>query len=254
MIKVCYSGRLCNNLLQYAFARILHHCTGLALTSEPKHFDLQDEFPNVQDLPGERLATLGEFNDTVELALTPSEILVRAYVKNQGICLRGFWQKHYFYMPHRKEIRGWLQPRNDETMVQLKDDDWVLHVRHEDYLVSRVHLTYEYYRKILHQYEPKGHVYVIGKDLERPFLEQLHREFGAVYLTGTPLQDLNLLRKAKTIVCSNSSFAWVGQFLGDPTRVFIPHPARGYWSDAEQQRMFVPYSNHILVSDDNDNV
>lgn len=269
MIHVEYVGRFGNNLHQYALGRIIHEATGWQFSTYNCNRDLRERYsinidrgePRFQNqeffslpsfIPGKELPDPirireHDFADVAEL------ISVGSARGTRGIILHGFFQRWKYFLPHRDKIREWFTLKNDALQnLKVPDDQWVIHVRHGDYLDGGHNLPFDYYRKVIKQIPAGARIVFVG-DADKEFLRVLCalRAKDSHIGTGLPedsISDFAFIRAHKNIVCSNSTFSWWASFLSDAEQVYIPRPAAPkYWHAGSAQDLYIPNSNHILV-------
>lgn len=247
MISIKAIGRRGNNLFQYAFGRILAEKLGYAMEIAESPYQLEvKEFKNAALLNGRRIPELVTVGDEYTL----DQLVDLATTKDSGILLNGFWQKQHYYWDRRSEIKEWFRIESSHR-YSLTPDDWVIHIRHEDYLESKLQLSPRYYDRCLEYRKDLSRVFVVGKDLSKEVRDDYRRRHGAIVVdTGSDLADFTLLRDANNIVVANSSFSWWAAFLSQAERVFAPLPTHGYWSPGQDQRLQIP-GFHTIVEDDN---
>lgn len=255
MISIKYTGRMGNNLFQYTAGRILHERTEIQMGIFPSNdtFENRAFFPKAVDMPGETRPTQTLFHDETNA----DDILSRAYelCEISGLDMVGFFQNWKYYVTWRSEIRRWLQVKEPRPVtnllksLKLTADDWIMHVRHEDYIESGSILSSAYYEKALLN-RGSGRLYLIGKDLHSQFVDRFVQKHGAIRLSGSGIEDFAVMRNFNNIICSNSTFAWWAAFLSEAGQVFVPRPTKGYWSDLQNQRLQSP-ELHTILDDNN---
>ncbi len=112
--------------------------------------------------------------------------------------------------------------------IELKDDDIVVHIRLGDFKEAKYVLdpanTIAVVRS-MRRATPDARVIIVAappKTAEEDHYLRLFEEFSPLYQHGTELGDFALLRDAKRIVCSNSTYAWVAAYIGSATERWIP--------------------------------
>ena len=269
MIRIHYIGRMGNNLFQYGLGRIIHEITGnrldtvnqnqdllqtygIPLEHGSTRFDNQDYFKNCPDfidgkvLPEPVMINEHPFNSVEEI--------IGSTNNQRGLILHGFFQRYHYYTPWRDKLKEWFYlPDWGSKLVMPGPEEWVFHIRHEDYLLGSNQLPFSYYDRIIEENSSKiKKLYFVGKSLSNDTIDYFvnkYTAFKAVYYDNkSSIDDFKFLKAFNNIICSNSSYAWWASFLSDAERVFIPQPAApSYWSAGSAQDMFIPNSNHILV-------
>lgn len=220
--KFTYKALLGNNMFQYCLGRILAEELGFALEAEA----IQG-FPNtMQKLDGIRCR---EPVQTVKGQRIDLEAIL-ADRSPRRIVVDGWFQRHEYYRPYREKIREWLafDPR-----IRAPQDkpDVVLHVRRADYVKLGWALPYSFYEEALKRLSPqKGDVWIMTDDPGDPFFRNFAR-WRPRFSSGTALEDMRFMAKARRMVMSQSTFSWWPTFLGDPEEVVCPLPSFGAWSE-----------------------
>jgi len=157
-----------------------------------------------------------------------------------GSCIFGYFQSWKFINEISDASLGHLR----ESIANLghsphvppwNKDDIVLHVRRGDYQkpeVKQIHgiLGTEYYVEAVRELQQSGatgRVWIISeqplKDIGN-FAKQLDSEINQVQ-SGNLWEDLNNLIQAPNLVMANSTFSWMGGWLGPKGRkIVIPDP------------------------------
>lgn len=152
----------------------------------------------------------------------------------KGACVLGYLQSWMYLDRLRPERRGQL--RNTIQTLGHAQPSWapndvVLHVRRGDYLnpgVTEIHgvLGYDYYAGAVNRLRGLGfvgQVWVIAQDA-LPDLLDLEEALGASVrqVHGTSIwHDLDLLASAPSLAIANSTFSWMGGWLGPQDRPIV---------------------------------
>lgn len=234
MVVVQHRGRLGNQMFQYAAGRIIAEAKGYKLaTIRSDDIILESVFPNA--------APLTEGIETHDNALTfglhsacPTiqHLDMDAAIKHNGkIFLGGYWQKHYLYTPHIEKIRKWFE--YDESSYEKPGaDDIVVYVRLGDYLTCKWYLTPKIYIDIVKTMGPYNRCIIQTDSPEAPVLNEFKRLENVVINNTGLLADFTMLKHAKRLVLSQSSFGFWAAFLGNPDVVYAPlneNRAKPWW-------------------------
>jgi len=222
MIEVRYKARLGNNLFQYCLGRILAEKLGFAL-----HAEAIPGFPNTTQ------KVSGACYERPEQILAGQRIDLDGALADRSarrLVLDGWFQCHEYYRPHRAEIREWLA---FDPAIQVSDlkPDVVVHVRRTDFVQLGWALPFSYYAEALERMLPNGgDVWIVTDDTRDPFFRNFAR-WRPRFHTGTALEQLLFMAKARCLVMSQSTFSWWPTFLGNPDEVVCPLPRFGAWSE-----------------------
>jgi hypothetical protein len=232
-IAIQYSGRLGNNMFQYAFARLMQETRGGELYEVSGAFKFAEHFPNVlkcKPRPNEKYEIMDETRDFESfkgkvMRLHPSI----------NVELHGYFQNWEYFRGSEWLLRTWFRlPAID---FRPDKNDIVMHIRRDDYLEAKSALDFQYYDLILCNFYRK--IYITGeidKETELHFSKYPNIE----YIYKNEIETLQFIKTFQNIAISNSTFAWWGAMLSDAQNIYCPKPITGYWSDEQTQRLFVP--------------
>jgi hypothetical protein len=222
VIEVRYKARLGNNLFQYCLGRILAEGLDFALYAKPI-----PGFPNT----AQRVA--GASCEEPEQILAGQRIDLDGTLADRSarrLVLDGWFQRHEYYRPHRAKIREWLA-FDPSIHVPDRRPDVVVHVRRTDFVQLGWALPFSYYAEALQRLLPKGgNVWIVTDDNRDPFFGNFAR-WRPTFYSGTALEQMLFMTKARRLVMSQSTFSWWSTFLGDPDEVVCPLPSFGAWSE-----------------------
>jgi hypothetical protein len=239
-VVVIFSGRLGNNLFQYAFGRLIaeHHgfelrCRatqrGVFTTGDPvvdkgqqsTLIELKDYFPGAPlyisgkrfDHPVQTFES-GEHwrGNSVDLGSVLSDASPRQIV------LDGWFQRIEYYAPHLNRLRRWFRPNKIVTWAPGPNDVLLNFRRGNDFGGLGWTLPLDYYERALASMTKVGRVYVCGIGVDALVKERLAR-FDPVYHQGTPIEDFCFILGFRRIVLSNSTFAWWAAFLSEASEI-----------------------------------
>jgi hypothetical protein len=243
MIRVHFIGRTGNNLFQYAFGRVLSERLGYSLTYVNDNHATQFNIPEIHKVSIESPSI--DFNDTLDQSIDIETILKKGIDKQ--INIGGYWQKSKFYVPYRNELQSWMAlPKSEYTQYTNPDKDVILHIRRDDYILARSNIELNYYDRCLQSLGELGKVYIIGSGIDGK-VKRHFAKYDVSYFDGDPFQDFIFMQGFKRVIMSNSSFCWMATFLSPVCeKVFFPKPVSGFWSDSENQRLYIE-GYHTLV-------
>lgn len=222
MINVSPEGRLGNNLFQYAFSRIIHENTGLAL-----EYEIRSSFFNAKSLEGIRIENSNRylvtdfFDDGIDKLLQLDDVIESS--KNRNVHVRGFFQHRSYYENRRKKIQDWIG-----RIPTINRDACCVHIRRGDYLAVGWSLPNEYYEKCIEMANPDS-LHVFSDDFNDTYVQSLIKR-GATIVDAPPDQSIYLMGTCGKQIISRSTFSWWSSFLSEPERVFYPMPQSGWWS------------------------
>ncbi len=241
-IYFCKHGYFGNNIFQYIVAKIL--C---------KEYGHQ--------LVGNQSELVNPINVTDDLWYRWS--IDKTLLGHADIFLNGFFQRLDLLYPYRdyiktlfhKDNHEWINDsvrisdiaNNYETTDTPDDDEIVIHLRLGDFMHNNYNshiLHHEYYTQVLDRIYTGGKVTIISNKLTNHTEEQYVSRFdkyGAVFRSKTMLDDFNYIRKAKRVVSSNSTFAFIASFIGDPTEVYIP------WTNFYKEQAVYPFIDNCSI-------
>lgn len=144
------------------------------------------------------------------------------------VFLHGYWQKHYYYTPHKEKIKTWFN-YDDSQYEKPEPTDLVIHVRLGDQLKPNpigLPASAETYVELLKKI-PHERCILVSDEPEEPFLAPVRAFPTVVVKHGNQMADFTMIKCAKRIILSQSTFAWWAAFLGDPETVWAPVTADG---------------------------
>lgn len=245
------SGRLGNNLFQYAFGRIIAERHGLELkcymspfTSDGMrlvqrfHLDigpmaflngLTDRFTNAPlSIPGRSIeGPLQILDDTC----TPLRFRTLLEMSPSRFQCVGLFQNMEFYVNHRNDIRRWFAFVPEQTPFSVGPKDVLINIRAGfDFDMLGWTIPSSFYENVLSAMTGLGSVYVCGTGIDEHVKKSLAK-FCPVYYSGTPMQHFSFMRRFNRIVLSNSTFAWWASYLSEASEIYVPVCANStFWS------------------------
>lgn len=180
----------------------------------------------------------------------------RFYFPPCNLRLWGFFQHDWIFKHYRKELMAYLQskPRLLSIMAKYTNQtissdlflqdalpsinpgptDIVIHLRLEDYLTDTIQPNSPHYVISPLDYDPiltakkYDTIYWVMNapklPIEHKYIAFLLKKWGGIYTPQTLEQDISLMRKAHTLVCSRSTLSWASSYLTPHTEqtVFLP--------------------------------
>jgi hypothetical protein len=250
MITTRLIGGLGNNMFQYAIANIVAEEKGYNLTVENIH-QLQSYFPaavNITDrvTNNENILRVGYNSNNNNIQNINLDQIIN---HNGGVHFEGFFQKNKYYEKYANKLKG-IFSYNDNLYFKPNIDDLIIHVRLGDYVNLKWNLSPDIYIKIIEDYNLLyKNCFIITDDPYNIVLKAFERIPNCYIQSRTVLEDLTMLRYAKRVIISQSSFSWWGTFLSTQLegKVFVPvhtlcHPL---WTSAPG------YDDIDLIPDNN---
>jgi hypothetical protein len=150
------------------------------------------------------------------------------------VLVKGFYQHEDNFSHIADEIRTQFS-ESPRVATQLDATGfvwascWTIHFRLGDYLVNRHHFVNltEYYLACIEQIPCGTTLIVVCED--SPTIEKVYPQVWATIrdraIVGPKMSeefDMYLMSRCAGVICSNSTFAWWGAWLGRPKKVFLP--------------------------------
>lgn len=262
---VTLRGGLGNQLFQYAFAWALKERTGAPVELDSWHFTFGHARPlDLQDMPielpisptvlpwwmkhGAATRITDRFPETtgrwLDVYFEPDRPGYDSrYLSRPRRIYHGYWQCPRYFDEHREELRRQFRFRDErDVLAELArirpgwDRFIAVHIRRGDYLhpvIAAIHgmPELEYYRRERERLraelgERRTVFFTDDPDWLRDESGLLDDESvtAADFLNGSR-EEFALMRRAKGLVISNSSFSWWAAYLGEPEMVIAPD----YW-------------------------
>jgi hypothetical protein len=249
-----YRGRLGNQLAQYCLARRIALELGFALSAP--------EIPGFpRALPLGRWAGPDAFADhrvLRQVVHTAHELNLHALLADRRprvIDLCGIFLRYEYFAPYKADIRrDWL---SSGALVPLAPDDLTIHVRTGDVYrqpgIRRPQspeyhtLPFSFYAAII-QERRWPHIRVVTEDGQDPMVRKLVARFGVSVVSGSAIEDFNLLRASGAIVLSVSSFSWWAAWLSQAGRIYFP--VAGLYDPGRAAARPPPWRQDLVVRDE----
>jgi len=138
-----------------------------------------------------------------------------------NVSLHGYYQSLKYFEEYKDEFISLLNL--PEIGFSPTKDDVCFHIRRGDYLkFANIHHVCDtkYFERFFNQFAMKN-IYVLTDSPDYVLKEFKDMNFKLVK-TDSELEDLTLMSKFDTIVCSNSSFSWWASLIGGSTNVYVP--------------------------------
>jgi len=250
-VVVKFSGRLGNNLFQYALGRIVARELGLALecrspVSRPWQLSgvdldvgesstlsaLGSYFPNAPlRMPGSSIDTPQEWFETDPASEWDGQTIdLNEICRNRTlrqISLAGWFQRFEYYAPHQDSIRQWLRtPVLPHGFIIGKNDVMISVRRGADYGMKSWVLPLSYYAEALSSLRNSSQIYVCGIGIDQN-LRSFLAERRPIYFEGSAIEQFCFSKLFHRMILSNSTFSWWSAFLSEAEEIVAPRSATG---------------------------
>ncbi len=126
---------------------------------------------------------------------------------------------------------GFLKVGNDRVRFQKEFQPTPTVKANEDLL------PFEYYSGILDN-QSFDRLFIITDCPGDPFLK-LFDSYHPKIISGSLMDDFNIVRSASRIVLSTSTFSWWAAFLSDAAKIYFPNPGYGIWGPKYKVNLIV---------------
>lgn len=227
MIHVHYSGRLGNNLLQFAVGFALARLSGTPLNACP-----------IPGFPGTRrfsIAPLTPLGTTLQMPehSKASHPTLSAFVEasmNADFTVRGWPFRASYFAQFAAELREILTPEPG-VFTPVSEEDIMVQLRRGDYFSPGYRQLFGYsfqpFLALLARLDYDRCLLVTDSARELTDISAAIRN--ATLISSTPLKDFRTIYHAPTVVLSPSTFGWCAQWLGRVPRVYLPSEI-GAWN------------------------
>ncbi len=252
-VEVTMTGRLGNNLFQYAIGRIIaeHHRFELIckapelpdLSFMGRELDiggsatlngLHNLFPNAPlHISGRRTENpIENFDKHMDHLWNSHTIDLEGLLANhtpRKIRLLGNFQRYEYFNRLQDSIRHWFYFRPPSCPYDPRYRDVLLNIRRGyDFWANDATLSLDYYHQALRQLPDVGTVFVCGTGLDDQVRLSLS-EYSPVYYEATPAEHFGFIKRFNRIILSNSTFAWWAAFLSDASEILGPRSTVDCW-------------------------
>jgi hypothetical protein len=251
-IYVHNMGRFGNNLFQYFIAKIIQKIYN-------NHIIVYD-LNTVINTPYYKLNDQSWNQFEKRYRQDPkSAVITNHRMKSSNIIVHGFFQRGDILKLFRNYLIDLIHPENHEQInknyrvsdlcKEIKkpnDDDLVLHLRLDDFIFqgnnSQI-IHPESYISIIRAIPHRNLIIVVDSLKNNNEIKYLSyfQQFDPQIIQGSLIHDFNYLRYSNRLICSNSTFAWIATFLGNPSERYIPFIVQ------ENQRLEKIQSSDIQV-------
>lgn len=222
MINVDLIGGIGNNMFQYAIGRIFADKKNYNLHVNNIH-QLQSYFINAVNIVDRQIYS----DNTLHVGYnsvhkTIQHIDVEQVQRHVGaVHFSGFFQKFCYYNENINMLRD-VFSYSDEQHYKPHHDDIVMHIRLGDYKSMNWYIHPEIFAHILKQMDTYNNCMIVTDEPDSVMFN-CFKNFKNIHIINQSLiEDLTLIRHAKRLVISQSTFSWWGAILGFADNVYIP--------------------------------
>lgn len=156
-------------------------------------------------------------------------------IKTVNVIMSGFFQSTKYFPQFRNILRKELSLKHNISELNQK---WIneieasnsvcLHIRRGDYVLkNRMHCTIDYYRRAIDyikKSEEKASFFVFSDDIEWAKDTFKIDGFRFVDANNDSCNELNLMKRCRHFIMSNSTFSWWAQYLSEREDGFVIAP------------------------------
>lgn len=216
-VSINYSGRLGNNLFQYAAAYLFAKKFGFSLISGV----VENSF-NIPAISGREVYNpIIEVDDNNFMELLESTNMVDAHYR-----FIGYYQNKDFILKYRNEIKSLFKL----IFTDISKDEVFVAYRIGDISGERQMLPIEYYQEALRNVNAKSG-YITSDTLDHPNIVQLANEFNLKIYNKSPLETIDFAKNFNNLVLSEGSFSWWMGFLSNAENIYYNERPRFWHGD-----------------------
>ena len=245
MITINMKGQLGNQIVQYIVCRLTAniHNYEFSLDKGPSPVLLLDIFEDL-DIGINNFHVKYNYRQEQKKSTNIMNFFIND-IKDYTY-LEGFYQNMFFFSHKMDEIKTWFKTKNyNVEYVEKFDYDNLLFVHYRTEFRERDKGVLDYFNEAIKKFPDKKVIIVTDN------IDKSNRDFGDYEVIKNSFQtDFEILRRAKNIVLSNSSFSYCACYLGNAEKISIPkggmhfqlHKFRGYMDDSSDVKI-VNYDN-----------
>lgn len=223
MVKTDLIGGIGNNMFQYAIAYLYACKKGYNLSVTNIH-KLQQYFPNITNITNKQTNT----NNILQLGYNSAKKTIQ-YLDTDlieqhigGLHFNGFFQKVEYYKKHINILQKIFE-YDDTQYKKPGNKDLLIHARFGDYMQMNWFLHPKIIIKIIEDYKINyDNCIIVTDEPNNSLLTYFASLKNAVIIHQTLLEDFTMLRWAKQVIISQSTFSWWATFLGKPEKIYVP--------------------------------
>lgn len=252
MIHVEYSGRLGNNLFQFAHGLILSRLSGVPLCCQPLGL-----FPGTQGFrpaSGPAPAIAWDAVRTPRRWFDPARFA--ALARECDVVVDGNQHDTAYFEPHKALLAEVLRP-NPGPFTASKPDEVVLHLRLGDFfhnpkwpLATKL---FSYPVEVVHRLLARldyARCWIVTDSPEAEAVAHIVRHHRGACVGGDMHHHFRTLYHARRLIMTPSTFSWWAAWIGDATEVHFPRDL-GYWKSANDFALNVREPRYHLYGEGN---
>ena len=222
MVYVRFQGTCGNQLWQYAVARIYAEQNGHQLSLDATGAFRNDlvHFENAVSLTAGHETNGFQTPSTIYFVDGHSHEFI-PLLPNQDAIFHGFFQRYEYIAKHKKKIQAWFQV-DRELPIELTESDLVLSIRRgwNGYPVDMCPPA-EFYQEIIEKENP-SRIILCTDTFDDPYFDFLQK-YPNVHLANYEMMtQFCLIKSAKKVVLSPSTFCWWAAWLGNADVIYYP--------------------------------
>lgn len=213
MISTKLNGRIGNQMFQYVITRIVALKHNYQFNIPVNGFLPINFFPNL-DMGVPNFDENQVYIENNEQRYDPTVLNV-----NDNTLLIGFWQTEKYFSGYEKQIKEWFHV--DNLDIDNIDNICFIHFRGGDYKNSNQFLPKEYYdlaKSRMLSENPNMIFHVITDDID---LAKETFKNDIIIENSNDLFDFRVLKSAKYLIISNSTFSWWAGWLNDNKKLIL---------------------------------
>lgn len=165
-------------------------------------------------------------------------------IPEAAICrFNDYYQHDSIYLKYLKELKDHIMANPTDILKTDRGDiflsgqllhatsahqyDVVLHLRLEDFIQGNIAIHPESVKKLIETIKPVHLCIVVNKpttEIEHQYLRYIQKDQSNTLESNDILTDYNIMRNAKTLICSKSTICWAAALLSDTlTHAYIPN-------------------------------
>lgn len=218
-------GRFGNNLFQFAAGKLLSKILNLNFHNplDPKnYFNIFNNETATINNPIKYIND-NEFKHIIKNSYDSNFLLQLKNSNIKTLFCAGYFQYSWALDMYCDEVRKFFILPD----VQINNEDLAVHIRLGDFKFCHYNsgiIDYNWYLDILKNKQYKK-LYIIVEaptcKEEENYLKKFET-FNPSFISNSPFEDFNFLRKFKKVIISNSTFSWWASFLGNAEEITLP--------------------------------
>jgi hypothetical protein len=218
VVHISQMGNLGNQMIQYMVARAVADYAGPARLSAVGLEEFGVHHPAIEgDFPATEIVTTDRIEVDRLAAALASGRLQRVDIRTYGQRIENFLPAQAYRPAFTDAWADVTATGPDELLCNLRQGD-ILDGHHPDYVL----LPIEFYAELVARTALRP--VFMGQIEASPYVAALRARFPAARFvaSGGPAADFEMIRRARYIVPSISTFAWVAAWLSDAEQIYLP--------------------------------